>query len=67
MPESAKFIVATFFPLTVSMDLTSIGNLSNFFSDTAVDNYFNLSSKLRLSFTSMVLDSLGSKEFSSTE
>ena len=47
------------------MDLTSIVNLSNSFSHTVVDNSFNLSSKLKLSFTSMVLDLLGSKEFSS--
>jgi len=52
-------------PLTVSIDLTSIGKLSNFFSDTAFANSFSLSCRAEFSFTSIVPDSFGSKELSS--
>ena len=50
---------------TSDFEVVTIDNLSNFFSDTSFANAFNLSSKLKVSFTSIVFDSLGSKEFSS--
>ena len=62
-PESARLIVATFLPFTVSIDLTSRARPSKLVLDTASDNLVNLSFKLKLESKDMLLTSLGSRKF----